>query len=89
MPLSAAKGGSAPTLQRWEIDLSSGTVKEERLDDAAVEFPRLDERYTGQAYRYGYTGGKRAAPDALRISRPLAARGLTRVPFPARPPRGR
>jgi hypothetical protein len=34
-------------LTRWTLDLASGTVKEEALDDAASEFPRLDERRAG------------------------------------------
>jgi len=49
-------------LTRWTLDLASGTVKEEALDDAASEFPRLDERRTGLRYRHGYAAG--AAPGA-------------------------
>jgi carotenoid cleavage dioxygenase len=45
-------------LTRWTFDLVGGTVKEEQLDDLAVEFPRLDERYTGLPYRHGYAGGR-------------------------------
>ncbi len=44
-------------LTRWTLDLVGGTVKEERLDESVSEFPRLDERFAGLAYRYGYTGG--------------------------------
>jgi carotenoid cleavage dioxygenase len=46
-----------PTLDRWTIDPKGGPVKEHRLDDRGLEFPRLDERRTGQSYRYGYTAG--------------------------------
>ena len=46
-----------PRLTRWTIDLAGG-VTEERLDDSPAEFPRLDERYAGLPYRYGYTGGR-------------------------------
>jgi carotenoid cleavage dioxygenase len=50
--------GAAPaTLYRWTIDLTSGSVKQEPLDDCPVEFPRFDERFAGKAYRHGYSGG--------------------------------
>jgi carotenoid cleavage dioxygenase len=44
-----------PTLDRWTIDLSAGKVLEERIDDRAQEFPRVDDRLTGRQHRYGYT----------------------------------
>jgi carotenoid cleavage dioxygenase-like enzyme len=40
------------------VDLRAGAVKETPLDDSPVEFPRVDERFTGRPYRYGYTGGR-------------------------------
>lgn len=45
-------------LTRWTLDLRSGAVKETALDESPVEFPRLDERFAGRPYRYGYTGGR-------------------------------
>jgi len=42
------------TLHRWTLDLALGTVREATLDERLVEFPRCDERRTGNAYRYGY-----------------------------------
>lgn len=50
-------GSGSARLTRWTIDLAGG-VKEEQLDESPAEFPRLDERYTGLCYRYGYTGGR-------------------------------
>ncbi|HEY4397856.1 MAG TPA: carotenoid oxygenase family protein, partial [Acidimicrobiia bacterium] len=44
-----------PTLDRWTIDLDAGKVIEERLDDRAQEFPRVDERVVGRPHRFGYT----------------------------------
>ena len=44
-----------PTLDRWTIDLEGGRVTEERIDDRAQEFPRVDERVVGRRHRYGYT----------------------------------
>ena len=42
------------TLRRWTIDTVAGTVRETILDERKVEFPRIDERLTGNAYRYTY-----------------------------------
>jgi carotenoid cleavage dioxygenase len=39
---------------RWTIDLTAGTVKSERLDDRAVEFPKVDERFYGNNYQWGF-----------------------------------
>ena len=50
-------GRNAPAkLALWTIDLkdASNTVKRERIDDLAGEFPRLDERRAGLSYRHGY-----------------------------------
>ena len=44
----------APTLERWHLDGHGGAVKEERLDDRAQEFPRVDERRVGLPHRYGH-----------------------------------
>jgi carotenoid cleavage dioxygenase len=41
-------------LHRFRIDLASGAVGEERLDDLAIEFPRVDPRREGRAHRFGY-----------------------------------
>ncbi len=39
---------------RWTLDPGVGTVKEEQLDDRAVEFPRVDPRRVGRRHRFGY-----------------------------------
>ena len=43
-------------LVRWTIDLAAPThrIKREPLDDLVGEFPRLDERRAGLAYRHGW-----------------------------------
>jgi carotenoid cleavage dioxygenase len=46
-----------PTLERWTIDRAGGKVREERVDDRAQEFPRIDERLTGRRHRFGYSVG--------------------------------
>jgi carotenoid cleavage dioxygenase len=43
-----------PVLERWTLDLASGTVGTTTLDDRPQEFPRIDERLTGRRHRYGY-----------------------------------
>jgi carotenoid cleavage dioxygenase len=47
----------APTLERWRIDPTAGTVSTELLDDRAQEFPRVDERMVGRQHRFGYSAG--------------------------------
>ncbi len=47
----------AAVLERWTLDLASGAVKTETLDDRPQEFPRIDERLTGRRHRYGYAAG--------------------------------
>ncbi len=46
-----------PTLDRWTVDLTAGTVSEKRWDDRGQEFPRVDERRYGLPHRYGYAVG--------------------------------
>jgi carotenoid cleavage dioxygenase-like enzyme len=52
------RGGSntfaAAFAHRWTIDPASGRVTEQRLDDRAIEFPRIDDRRGGSAHRFGY-----------------------------------
>ncbi len=52
------------TLDRWTIDLRTGRVQEQRLDDSTQEFPRIDDRLTGRQHRYGYTVSLPSEPDA-------------------------
>jgi len=40
---------------RFSFDLKSGNAKEEKLDERAIEFPRIDDRLAGSRHRYGYT----------------------------------
>ena len=63
-PLFPAVDGSelprAPAvLVRWTIDTAGDTavVTRTQLDDLPGEFPRLDERFAGLAYRHGFFAG--------------------------------
>jgi carotenoid cleavage dioxygenase-like enzyme len=51
---------AAARLTRWTFDLAgpSNTIKREPLDDLAGEFPRIDERRAGLAYRHGWFAAK-------------------------------
>jgi carotenoid cleavage dioxygenase-like enzyme len=44
-------------LWRWTIDMPSGAVREERVDDRPVEFPRVADSVVGLRHRYGYMMG--------------------------------
>ncbi len=41
-------------LTRWTFDLKSKKIKKERLDNKNVEFPKVDERFTGRNNRHAY-----------------------------------
>jgi carotenoid cleavage dioxygenase len=43
-----------PYLHRWTLDLETGSVKEERLDDVRTEFPRMNDGWMGRRSRYAY-----------------------------------
>jgi carotenoid cleavage dioxygenase len=43
-----------PSLHRWTLDLASGVVKEEQLDDRPGDFPRVNANHEGSVNRYGY-----------------------------------
>jgi carotenoid cleavage dioxygenase len=50
-------------LWRWRFDLGTGVVKEEQLDGTAHAFPRIDDRRTGLANRYGWAVAPRAGAE--------------------------
>ena len=41
-------------LWRWEIDLTTGQVSEDQVDDRPADFGRIDDRRVGLPSRYGY-----------------------------------
>lgn len=43
-----------PALHRFRVDLARGQARTEQVDDRPLEFPQLDPRRTGRAYRYAY-----------------------------------
>ncbi len=69
----AGPNEGAPTLERWTVDLSAGKVVEERLDDHAQEFPRIDERRTGRRHRFGYSATFGPEPGSALLKHDLEA----------------
>lgn len=49
--------GKSLGFERWIIDPAAGTVKRTAIDRAPQEFPRPDERFFGQDYRYAWSIG--------------------------------
>jgi carotenoid cleavage dioxygenase len=69
-PLFPAADGSrlpatSATLVRWTFDLASDSdaIKRTPIDDMAGEFPRLDERHAGLAYRHGWFAAMRSRSE--------------------------
>lgn len=48
---------ASSTMGRWTIDLARGTVTTERTGDRLVELPKIDERFFGRPYRWGFLLG--------------------------------
>jgi carotenoid cleavage dioxygenase len=47
------------SLHRWVLDPTTGTSKEEQLDDRGIEFPSINDARVGRPNRYIYTVGRR------------------------------
>ncbi len=48
-----------PLLHRWRIDLTSGKVADEALDDRPGDFPRVNDTLAGTDTRFGYVAQSR------------------------------
>jgi len=48
------EAGEFPHLHRWRLDLGTGAVTEEALDDRSGDFPRINDDRAGRRNRYGY-----------------------------------
>lgn len=62
---------SKARLTRWIIDPASGRVSQERLDDRAMEFPRVADAKAGLKHRYGYAPSIRDNGDEDATSNTL------------------
>jgi carotenoid cleavage dioxygenase len=56
---SSSRGPQSPTssFERWTVNPASTRVKRSLISDFLQEFPRCDDRRSGQAYRYAYSIG--------------------------------
>ncbi|MBM4227343.1 MAG: carotenoid oxygenase family protein [Gammaproteobacteria bacterium] len=62
-----AQGNDGPNgrplgLERWTIDPATRRVERQTLDATPQEFPRMDERFLGQPYRYAWSMGLPTTP---------------------------
>ncbi|MBW2314815.1 MAG: carotenoid oxygenase family protein, partial [Deltaproteobacteria bacterium] len=56
---------NAAYLHRFTLDLEAEKVSEAKLDDRAIEFPRVDERLVGKPNRFGYAAADPIVPGRL------------------------
>ena len=49
-------GETKPVLYRWQMDLKSGKIVGDALEDEGSEFPVIDATHTGKPIRFGYCG---------------------------------
>ncbi|MFI6536410.1 carotenoid oxygenase family protein [Nonomuraea sp. NPDC050547] len=73
-------GGGVPVLYRWRLDLASGKVTEQPLDDVPIEYPRVADAEVGQSHRYGYVTSfsLESEPERSEIYRYDLAAGTSR-----------
>ncbi len=45
------------TMGRWIVDLETGKATSERVSDRPSELPKVDERFYGKGYKFGYLVG--------------------------------
>ena len=68
-------------LHRWTIDRASGTLRDERIGERPVEFPRVDERRSTLRHRYVYGTGYREAQGTDVVRYDMVAGGEVRHRF--------
>jgi len=56
---------SEPALHRWTLNMTSGAVSEEQVDDRMIEFPQVAPAVRGRAHRYGYAVEFGDSPDGV------------------------
>ncbi len=85
-----AIASTLPVLARWTVDVAANRVTEQRLDDVAVEFPRIDDTVAGLPHRYGYCTRSGDRPEEPLRGTPEVRPGARRVdPFRPRTDTGR
>src|SRR3546814_4024831 len=59
---------STSRIGRWVIDLKTGKATSERLGDRPVELPKIDDRFMGQPYRWGFMGAGERVTSGMRMN---------------------
>lgn len=59
-----------PYLERWSVDLNSNDnrIHRERLFNTVLEFPRIDERYTGKKTKFAWVASEQQSRSAEKTS---------------------
>jgi carotenoid cleavage dioxygenase len=70
-------GDDVATLHRWTIDLGTGAVTEEPLDDRPCEFGRVADANVGLPYRYGYATQTQRDEEDARFATTILRYDLT------------
>ena len=65
------------SLVRFTVDTVAGKVREHRYDEHAQEFPRHDERLTGQRHRFGWSVGLDGPAPGDRVLKHDVVSGTT------------
>jgi len=55
------------TLGRWSVDLGTGRMTSEVVDDYPCELPKVDERHYGRPYRWGFLIGGQRKDEGMRM----------------------
>jgi carotenoid cleavage dioxygenase-like enzyme len=55
-------------LGRWTVDLETGKTGVEQLSDRPSELPKVDERFYGKGYRWGYQVGGRVKRSGMSMN---------------------
>src|SRR5258705_11271617 len=64
---------------RWTVDLATGSMTTEIVDDNPCELPKIDERYYGRPYDWGFLiGGPRKEPG-MGVDTPGGGKNPTRA----------
>jgi carotenoid cleavage dioxygenase len=52
---------------RWTVDLTTGKTASEIVDDNPCELPKVDERYYGRPYEWGFLIGGQRKDEGMRM----------------------
>ncbi len=59
---------STSRVGRWVLDLQTGRAASEHLSDTPVELPKIDERFWGKPYEWGFYTAGEPVKDGMRMN---------------------